>query len=119
MKKNQLKKIYKALSKIRKHDEKVDKKLHEFLDAISPSTRHFAIVDNGKFEGAKEMLKLVYGEHFDDDVSYWFYECMEGKERPSGLGPLTGTTNEGEEFEFSSLENYLNWLMKTADYVGR
>lgn len=111
MDKKDLKKIYKKLTELRKESRKTEGILKSFLNAIDPGTRHFIIYERGVFTSACEILEIAYGKHFAEDVSYWFYECCESKI------VLTCIDSDGKKYEMNTLNNYLNFLEATADYI--
>ena len=110
MNKKKLKQIYKTLSKLRKHDNKIDKSLRNFLNTIAPGIMNYTFVEKDSFSGAQEMLETIYGEGFTDDTSYWFFECDEGRRT------LSGTDKDGNIYEFNKLNNYLDFLEVTNRY---
>ena len=113
MNKTELKKVYKHLRAVKKRADNIDDKLREFMHAISPG-QYPTFFEEDVFTAAVDMLGVTHGEQFRSEVSYWFYDCEQGKKRDGHGKPMVGMAG-GKNYVFDRLDTYLNFVIACND----
>lgn len=102
MEKSELKKLYTFLAEKKKEADLVDSLVRQLFEVLAPNNFP-PFFEKDTFTSALDTVALILGEKVNEDASYWFYECEQGKRA------LSGSVN-GKEYVFNELNTYLDFV---------